>query len=98
MASKSLYHQSCSTKVRLEREPDEDCYEPPAKKRNTVSGRIFYIKREDACLQAAIYLMEKNNEEQLTIEDLVLKMDQLCENPFNLKHMKRRLLDILEKE
>ena len=92
MASNSVYHQSCSTKFRLGRDPDEDCNEPPAKKRNTVSGRNLDIKREDALLQAVNYLKE-NDEEQLTIQDLVLKMGQLCENPFSLKHMKRRLLD-----
>ena len=92
MASYSVYHQSCSTKFRLGRDPDEDCNEPPAKKRNTVSGRNFEIKREDAFLQAVNYLKE-NDEKQLTIQDLVLEMDQLCENPFSLKHMKRRLLD-----
>ena len=92
MASNSVYHQSCSTKFRLGRDSDEDCYEPPAKKRNTVSGRNFDIKREDAFLQAVNYLKE-NDEEQLTIQDLVLKMGLLCVNPFSLKHMKRRLLD-----
>ena len=50
---------------------------------------MFYIRREDAFLQAVNYLLE-NDEEQLTIHDFITKMDQLCENPFRFKHMKRR--------
>ena len=46
--------------------PDEDCYEPLAKKRKNVSGRMFDINREDAYLQSLNYLLE-NDEEQLTI-------------------------------
>ena len=62
MASNSVYHQSCSTKFRLGRDTDEDFNEPPAKKRNTVSGRNFDIKREDAFLQAVNYLKENDEE------------------------------------
>ena len=54
MAINSVYHQSCSTKFRLGKDPDEDCYEPPAKKRITVSGQKFDIKREDAFCQLKI--------------------------------------------
>ena len=92
MASSSVYYQSCSTKFRLERDSDEECNEPLSKKRNTVSGRNFDIKQEDAFLKAANFLKE-NDEEQLTIQDLVLQMGQLCENLFSFKLMKRRLLD-----
>ena len=55
MASNSVYHQCYSTEFRLGKYPDEDCYEPFAKKRKTVSGRMFDIKREDAFLQAVNY-------------------------------------------
>ena len=72
--------------------PDKDCYEPLANKRKTVSGQMFDIKREDAFLQAVNYLQE-NDKGQLTIQDLITKMDQLCESPFSFKHMQRRLLD-----
>ena len=62
MASYIVYHQSYSIRFRLGRYPDEDFYETTAKKRNTVSGD-FYIKRENAFLQAVIYLQEmmRNN-------------------------------------
>ena len=86
MASSSEYHQSCSTKFRLGRDSDEECNEPLSKKRNTVSGRNFDIKQEDAFLKAANFLKE-NDEEQLTIQDLVLQMGQLCGNPFSFKLM-----------
>ena len=66
MASNSVYHQYYSIEFRLGKYPDEDCYEPPAKKRKTVSGRMFDIKREDTFSQALNYLLE-NDEEQLTI-------------------------------
>ena len=69
MASNCVYHQSCSTKFRLGKDPNENCYEPPVKKRNTESGRKFDIKREDAFLQAVNYLKE-NDEEQLIIQDV----------------------------
>ena len=38
MASNSIYHQSCSIKFSLGRDPDVDCYGQLAKKSNTVSG------------------------------------------------------------
>ena len=91
MASSSVYHKCCSIEFRLGKYPEEDCYEPLSKNRKTVSGQMFDIKREDAFLQAVNYLLE-NNEEQLTIHDLITKMDQLCENPFSFNPMKRRLL------
>ena len=50
------------------------------------------IKREDAFLQAVHYLQE-NDEEQLTILDLITKICQVCETPFSFKHMKRRVRD-----
>ena len=50
VVSNSVYHQSFDITFRLGRDPGEDCYEPPAKKRNIVSGRNFDIKREDAVL------------------------------------------------
>ena len=49
---------------------------------------MFDIKREDAFLQAVNYLL-KNDEEQLTIHDLITKMGQLCKNLFSFKPMKR---------
>ena len=69
MVSNTVYYQCCIIEFRLGRDPDEDCYEPPARKRNTISGRKLYIKREDPFLQAVNYLKE-NNEEQLTIQDV----------------------------
>ena len=91
MASNSVYHKCCSIGFRLGKYPEEDCYEPLSKNRKTVSGQMFDVKREDTFLQAVNYLLE-NDEEQLTIHDLITKMSQLCENPFSFKPMKRRLL------
>ena len=92
MTSNSVYHKCCSIEFRLGKYPGEECYEPLSKNRKTASGQMLDIKREDAFLQAVNYLLE-NDEEQLTIHDLITQMDQLCENPFSFKHMKRRLLD-----
>ena len=50
------------------------------------------IREKMPFLQDVNYLLE-NDKEQLTIYDLITIMDQLCENPFSFKHMKRRLLD-----
>ena len=55
MASNSVYHQCHGIEFRLGKYPDEDCYEQLAKKRKTLSGRMFDIKREDAFLQAVNY-------------------------------------------
>ena len=55
VASNSVYHQCYSIEFRLGKYQDEDCYEPFAKKRKTVSGRMFDIKREDAFLRAVNY-------------------------------------------
>ena len=66
MVSSSVCHQCYSIEFRLGKCPDEDCYEPLAKKRKTVSGRMFDIKREDAFFKALNYLLE-NDEEQLSI-------------------------------
>ena len=65
MTSNSIYHQCYSIVFRFGKYPDEHCYEPLAKTRKTVCGRMFDIKREDAFLQAVNYLQE-NDEEQLT--------------------------------
>ena len=92
MATNSVYHQSYSIEFRLGKYPDEDCYEPLANKRKTISSRMFDIKREDAFLQA-VNCLQENVKKQLTIQDLITKMDQLCESPFSFKHVKRRLLD-----
>ena len=92
MVTNSVYHQCCSIEFRLGKYPEEDCNEPLCKNRKTVSVQMFDIKREDAFLQAVNCLLE-NDEEQLKFHDLITQMDQLCENPFSYKHMKRRLLD-----
>ena len=49
------------------------------------------IKQEAAFSLAVNYLQE--NDEQLTIQDLIPKMGQLSEHPFSFKHRKRRLPD-----
>ena len=76
MSSNSVYHKCCSIEFRLGKYPEEDCNEPRSKNRKTVSGQMFDIRREDAFLQAVNYLL-KNDEVQLTIHDLIIKMDQL---------------------
>ena len=65
-------------------------------RRETLYLANFFIniKREDIFLQAVNYLQE--NDEQLTIQDLIPKMGQLSENPFSFKHMKRRLPDYFD--
>ena len=75
MASNSVYHKCCSIKFRLEKYTEGDCYEPLSRNRKTVSGQMFDIKREDAFMQAVNYLLE-NDEEQLTIHDLITKNGQ----------------------
>ena len=76
MSSNSVYGKCCSVEFRLGKYP-ADCYEPLSKNRKTVSSQMFDIKREDAFLQTVNYLL-KNDEEQLTIHDLITKMGQLC--------------------
>ena len=66
------------------------------RRKKTVSGRMFHIKLEDAFLQAVNYLQE-NDKEELTIQYLITKIGQFCENPFSFKHIKRRSLDYFGK-
>ena len=47
-------------------------------------------------MQVVNYFLE-NDEEQLTIHDLITKMGQLCENLFSFKHMKKDNLIIFVK-
>ena len=60
IASNSVCHQCCSIEFRLGKYPDEDCYEPLANKRKTVSGQMFDMKREDDFLPAVNYLQEND--------------------------------------
>jgi len=87
IASDCVYHQRCSVNFRTDREKDADDG-PPAKREKT--GRSVDISREDAFLQAVNYF-EENDEEQLTVRNLVEKMGEFSEEPFSVKHTKRRL-------
>lgn len=56
----------------------------PLANREKTGSRVD-SSREDAFLQAVNYLVE-NDEEQLTIADLVEKMGEFSEEPFSVKH------------
>ena len=58
-ASSNVYHQSCSIKLRLVMDPGENCYEPPVKKRNTVSSKSFDMKGEDVFFASCKLFMGK---------------------------------------
>lgn len=97
-AADAIYHQKCSvnfrTKKQIPQTFDEE-YGCPKKK-----GRTHDVARADAFLKVASYL-EENDDEQITLGDLTVKMKQYLEEdtsdascePYTKIYMKMKLLE-----
>ena len=93
-----MYHRKCSTNFRTFKQipatyrdvKEEDNVNPSKRGRPSDTGR------ERTFLQIAQYL-EDNDEEQITISDLIVKMEEYLVNtdfePYSFPYMKKRLLE-----
>ena len=97
-ASESVYHRKCSTNFRTFKQilatyrdvKEEDTSNPNKR------GRPSDSRRESAFLRVTHYL-ESNDEEQITINELIDKMKEYLEDtdfqPYSFPYMKKRIND-----
>ncbi|CAC5372581.1 unnamed protein product [Mytilus coruscus] len=88
-AADALYHQTCSENVRTLKQTSL-AFSPPAKKAKTQAGRKSSLS--ESFLFAAKYL-QQNEDEQITVTDLVKKMSEHCgiNDAYGVQHMKNKL-------
>ena len=99
-ASDTVYHRKCSTNFRTFNQIPATYMYRDVKEEDNVNpskcGRPSDTGRERAFLQIAQYL-EDNDEEQITINDLIVKMEEYLVNtdfePYSFPYMKKRLLE-----
>ena len=88
-AADALYHQTCSVNFRTLKQTPL-AFSPPAKKAKTQAGRKSSLS--ESFLFAAKYL-QQNEDEQITVADLVTKMSEHCgiDDAYGVQHMKNKL-------
>ncbi|CAC5359435.1 unnamed protein product [Mytilus coruscus] len=88
-AADALYHQTCSVNFRTLKQTTL-AFSPPAKKEKTQAGRTSSLL--ESFLFAAKYL-QQNEDEQITVTDLVKKMSEHCgiDDAYGVQHMKNKL-------
>ncbi|CAG2215125.1 unnamed protein product [Mytilus edulis] len=88
-AADALYHQTCSVNFRTLKQTPL-AFSPPAKKAKTQAGRKSSLS--ESFLFAAKYL-QQNEDEQITVADLVKKMSEHCgiDDAYGVQHMKNEL-------
>ncbi|CAG2208600.1 unnamed protein product [Mytilus edulis] len=88
-AADALYHQTCSVNFRTLKQTPL-AFSPPAKKTKTQAGRKS--SQSESFLFAAKYL-QQNEDEQITVADLVKKMSEHCgiDDAYGVQHMKNKL-------
>ncbi|CAC5372627.1 unnamed protein product [Mytilus coruscus] len=88
-AADALYHQTCSVNFRTLKQTPL-AFSPPAKKAKTQAGRKSSLS--ESFLFAAKYL-QQNEDEQITVTDLVKKMSEHCgiDDAYGVQHMKNKL-------
>ncbi|VDI73947.1 Hypothetical predicted protein [Mytilus galloprovincialis] len=88
-AADALYHQTCSVNFRTLKQTPL-AFSPPAKKAKTQAGRKSSLS--ESFLFAAKYL-QQNEDEQITVADLVKKMSEHCgiDDAYGVQHMKNKL-------
>ena len=93
-AADCIYHHSCSTNLRIDRDvPQQYCSCPPRKRRK--SGRPRNQDQEQAFLEMCFYL-GANDEEQLTISDLCKKMKEFLTDeltPDGNQYLKQKVME-----
>ncbi|KAH3852094.1 hypothetical protein DPMN_094591 [Dreissena polymorpha] len=86
-AAVAIYHQSCSVNFRTGKNIPQ-----PGNEKGKKCGRPVDMAQEFAFQEIAKFLIE-NDDEQITLKDLVDKMVELCgELSYTSTHMKKRLL------
>ncbi|CAC5372506.1 unnamed protein product [Mytilus coruscus] len=88
-AANALYHQTCSVNFQTLKQTPL-AFSPPAKKAKTQAGRKSSLS--ESFLFAAKYL-QQNEDEQITVTDLVKKMSELCgiDDAYGVQPMKNKL-------
>ncbi|CAG2213079.1 unnamed protein product [Mytilus edulis] len=88
-AADALYHQTCSVNFRTLKQTPL-AFSPPAKRPKTQAGRKSSLS--ESFLFAAKYL-QQNEDEQITVADLVTKMSEHCgiDDAYGVQHMKNKL-------
>lgn len=95
-AADAVYHRSCSTNFRTKKQMPaahaSECQEQPMKKLKL--GRPPEKERSDAFLEVARFL-EENDDEQITIQDLVHHMEEILAHTehraYSYQHMQQKL-------
>ena len=94
-ATDAIYHPVCSTNFRTSKQQLLPSTFQATLGKNRRIGRRIDTAKEDAFLTVTKYL-EDNNDEQITIRDLLNKTRDMCEHDVNVnseQHMKRKLAD-----
>lgn len=89
-ASDAIYHQPCSINFRtLKQIPVHSSFEEPRRKRRSLGRPV-----KDTCkiaFEETMKYFEENDDEQMTIDELVRKMSEHCNDPYSVKHMRQKL-------
>lgn len=95
-AADAVYHQQCNVSFRTGRQIPKMFIpiDSPKTSKRRMCGRPKDVVRSDAFLKVVSFL-EQNEDEQLTIKDLIKKMSEYTSDentePYSFKHMKREL-------
>lgn len=89
-AVEAVYHQVCNVNFRTGKQIPLQLQEPSPKTPKISKGRPENTTQSDAFMKAIEYL-EKNDDEQITISDLVNKMGEFCvDEPYSSRYMKKK--------
>ena len=94
-AADAIYHQICSVNFRtLKKLPQQ--FSATVDKSSNAIGRPEEADRQEAFLRTMVFF-EDNDDEQITIVDLVMKTEQLLQqsesDSYSVTYMKKKLLD-----
>ena len=97
-ASDALYHQQCNVNFRTGKDVPKAFQTLEGSISKKSRGRPVDSTRNDAFLKVASYL-EENDDEQITINDLVTKMREYCGDECYIPvHLKQKILEYFGKE
>jgi hypothetical protein len=89
-AADAVYHQSCSINFQTMKQiPVLSSFEEPCRKRHSL-GRPM----KDVCkiaFEETMKYFEGNDDEQMTVDELVRKMSEHCDDPYSAKHVRQKL-------
>ena len=93
-AADAIYHQACSVNFRTGLQIPS-AYVNPGQAKRPRSGRPSDVRKDEAFNQV-IEFLRQNDEEQITVGDLVSKMAEILGDdvePYSAKYMRSKLLD-----